>query len=111
MEYHQASSTMPRRSSQFSPEAVELRLLTKAVGLKHIKEDYYKRSLSLETEEEEEPKGDIPRTMQRQALAGAITTAMTKCLEPLLAAKETKNQTTKYSVRANRLVMRATCNT
>ena len=46
-----------------------------------------KRSLSLE--KEEEPKGDTPRTMQRQALAEAITTAMSKALEPLLAANET----------------------
>ena len=39
---------------------------------------------------------DTPRTSQRQALAEAISTAMSKGLEPLLAAKESKNKPTKY---------------
>ena len=39
---------------------------------------------------------DTPRTTQRQALAEAISTAMSKGLEPLLAAKESKNKPTKY---------------
>ena len=39
---------------------------------------------------------DTPRTSQRQALAEAISTAMSKGLEPFLAAKESKNKPTKY---------------
>ena len=39
---------------------------------------------------------NTPRTSQRQALAEAISTAMSKGLEPLLAAKESKNKPTKY---------------
>ena len=38
---------------------------------------------------------DTPKTSQRQALAEAISTAMSKGLEPLLAVKESK-KTTKY---------------
>ena len=37
-----------------------------------------------------------PRTVQQQTLADANSTAMSKCLEPLLAAKETTNKPTKY---------------
>ena len=36
------------------------------------------------------PTPDTPRTSQRQALAEAISTAMSKGLERLLAAKESK---------------------
>ena len=39
---------------------------------------------------------DTPRTSQRQAQAEAISTAMSKGLEPLLAAKESKNKPTNY---------------
>ena len=39
---------------------------------------------------------DTPRTRQRQLLAEAISTAMSKGLEPLLAVKESKNKPTKY---------------
>ena len=39
---------------------------------------------------------DTRITSQRQALAEAISTAMSKGLEPLLAAKESKNKPTKY---------------
>ena len=39
---------------------------------------------------------DTLRTSQRQALAEAISTAMSKGLEPLVAAKESKNKPTKY---------------
>ena len=42
------------------------------------------------------PQGDTPRTMQRQALSEAITTATSKGIEPLLAAEETKNKPTLY---------------
>ena len=45
---------------------------------------------------EEESQGDTPSTMQRQTLAEAIGTAVSKSLEPLLTAKETKNKPTKY---------------
>ena len=39
---------------------------------------------------------DTPRTRQWQALAETISTAMSKGLEPILAAKESKNKPTKY---------------
>ena len=39
---------------------------------------------------------DTPRTSKRQALAEAISTAMSKGLEPLLAVKESNNKPTKY---------------
>ena len=39
---------------------------------------------------------DTPRASQRRALAEAISTAMSKGLEPLLAAKESNNKLTKY---------------
>ena len=45
---------------------------------------------------EEAAKGNSPNTIHGQALAETITTAMSKGLEPLLAAKETKNKPTKY---------------
>ena len=39
---------------------------------------------------------NTPRTIQQQALADATLTAMSKCLEPLIVVKETKNKPTKY---------------
>ena len=48
-----------------------------------------------ETPEDSKATPDTPRTSQRQALAEAISTAMSKGLEPLLAAKESKNNPTK----------------
>ena len=49
-----------------------------------------------EMKETSSPTPDTPRTSQRQALAEAISTAMSKSLERLLAAKESKNKPTKY---------------
>ena len=45
---------------------------------------------------EEAANGNTLNTIHRQALAEAITTAMSKGLEPLLAAKEAKNIPTNY---------------
>ena len=53
-----------------------------------------KRSLKVEAKEQE-PNGDTPRTIHRQPLAEAISTAMSKGLEPLLAVNETRNKPTK----------------
>ena len=53
------------------------------------------RNLNPETVEDA-AKSNIPKTIHGQALAEAITTAMSKGLEPLLAAKEAKNIPTKY---------------
>ena len=44
----------------------------------------------------EPAKDSTPNPIYSQTLAEAITTAMSKGLEPLLAAKETKNKPTKY---------------
>ena len=44
----------------------------------------------------ETAKGNTPNTIHERALAEAITTAMSKGLEPLLAANEAKNIPTKY---------------
>ena len=41
-------------------------------------------------------RGNAPNAIHSQALAEAITTAMSKDLEPLLATKATKNKPTKY---------------
>ena len=49
-----------------------------------------------ETPEDSKATPDTPRTSERQALAEAILTAMSKGLEPLLAAKESKNKPTKF---------------
>ena len=49
-----------------------------------------------ETPESSNPTPDNPRTSQRHALAEAISTAMSKGLEPLLAVKESKIKPTKY---------------
>ena len=54
-----------------------------------------KRNLNPETVEEA-AKGNTLNTIHEQALAEAIITAMSKGLEPLLAAKEAKNKPTKY---------------
>ena len=53
------------------------------------------RNLNSETVEDA-AKSNTPNTIHGQALAEAITTAMSKGLEPLLAAKEAKNIPTKY---------------
>ena len=49
-----------------------------------------------ETTEASNSTTDTPRRSQRQALAEAISTLTSKGLEPLLAAKESKNKPTKY---------------
>ena len=49
-----------------------------------------------ETPETSNATPDTPSTSQRQALAEAISTAMSKGLGPLLAAKESKDKPTKY---------------
>ena len=53
------------------------------------------RNLNPETVEEA-AKGNTPNMIHGQTLAEAITTAISKGLEPLLAAKEAKNTPTKY---------------
>ena len=52
-----------------------------------------KKCLNLEMEEG--PKGNSSYTIRRQALIEAVTTAMSKRLEPLQVAKETTNKPTK----------------
>ena len=54
------------------------------------------RSEMGETPEASNATPDTPRTSQRKALAEAISTPMSKGLEPLLAAKESKNTPMKY---------------
>ena len=51
--------------------------------------------MNLETKEEV-PTGDVPNRIHGQTLVESIAIAMSKCLEPLLTAKETKNKPTKY---------------
>ena len=58
------------------------------------KKSFAKKSLSLGPEVG--PSGDTPNAIHKQTLAEAITSAMSKGLEPLLAAKEVKNKPTKY---------------
>ena len=54
-----------------------------------------KRNLNLETVEEG-ARDNVSNVIHSEAIAEAATTAMSKGLELLLAAKETKNKPTKY---------------
>ena len=99
IEYHTANSTKSKlKLPALSFGDNSARLLASSTERKTTT----KRNLSIE--KEEEPQGDTPRTIQRQVLAEAITTAMCKGLEPmLLAAKATKNKPTKYRCMRDRI--------
>ena len=96
--YHTARTNV----SENSPKQAYLDLIPRPVATSTQRKSTTKRNLEQNNDEMEQssesPKAtpDTPRTSQRQALAEAISTAMSKGLEPLLAAKESKNKPTKY---------------
>ena len=111
-DYYSPASGMTTRESNYytartnisdnSPKQAYLDLISRPVATSTQRKSTTKRDLEQDNEEMEQlpetPSAipDTPRTSQRQALAEAISTAMSKGLEPLLAAKESKNKPTKY---------------
>ena len=96
--YHTARTNV----SENSPKQAYLDLIPRPVATSTHRKSTTKRNLEQDNDEmEQSPESpnatpDTPRTSQPQALAEAISTAMSKGLEPLLAAKESKNKPTKY---------------
>ena len=96
--YHTARTNV----SENSPKQAYLELIPRPVATSTQRKSTTKRKLEENNDEIEQPPEspkatpDTPRTSQRQALVEAISTAMSKGLEPLLAAKESKNKPTKY---------------
>ena len=111
-DYYSPASGMTTRESNYytartnisenSPKQAYLFLIPRPVATSTQRKSTTKRNLEQDNDEMEQlpetPSAtpDTPRTSQRQALAEAISTAMSKGLEPLLAAKESKNKPTKY---------------
>ena len=111
-DYYSPASGMTTRESNYytartnisdnSPKQAYLDLISRPVASSTQRKSTTKRDLEQDNEEMEQlpetPSAipDTPRTSQRQALVEAISTAMSKGLEPLLAAKESKNKPTKY---------------
>ena len=84
------------------PKQTYVNLIPRPVATSTQRKPTAKRNLEQDQSEAEEMPAildeapDTSRTSQRQALAEAISTAMSKGLEPLLAVKESKNKPTKY---------------
>ena len=90
-EFYTAASNPATKRPMLSSGGDQLRPLASSTQRKTAS----KRILNLEPTQGA-AKGNTPNTIHGQALAEAITTAMSKGLEPLLAAKEVKNKPTKY---------------
>ena len=89
-----ASTNQPKQTYiDLVPRPVATRTQRKLLTQRILEKD---PSETGENPEASNPTPDTPRTSQRQALAEAISPAMSKGLEPLLAAKESKNKPTKY---------------
>ena len=108
-DYYSPASGMTTRESNYhtartntstnQPQQTYMDFVPRPVATNTQRKHTTKRMLEEEQGEKKEtssPTPDTPRTSQRQALAEAISTAMSKGLEPLLAAKESKNKPTKY---------------
>ena len=111
-DYYSPASGMTTRESNYytartntssdPPKQTYLDMVPRPVATSTQRKITTKRNLEQDQDEMEQlpatPSAtpDTPRTSQRQALAEAISTAMSKGLEPLLAAKESKNKPTKY---------------
>ena len=89
-EFYTAASNPATKRPMLSSGGDQLRPLASSTQRKTAS----KRSLNLEPTEGA-AKGNTPNTIHGRALAEAITTAISKGLEPLLAAKEVKNKPTK----------------
>ena len=99
--YYTANSSaafpLPARTQTFKdfvPRPVKTSTQRKLTTKRNLDQDHDDAE-ELPVVAEETP--DNPRTSQRQALAEALSTAMSKGLEPLLAVKESKNKPTKYT--------------
>ena len=94
IEYQTAVSSMLGTKRSMLPHSNDqLRPLASSTQRKTIS----RRNLNTGTVEgAAKDKDNAPNAIHSQALAEAITTAMSKGLEPLLAAKESKNKPTKY---------------
>ena len=89
-----ASVNQPKQTYiDLVPRPVATSTQRKLTTKRNLEQDHIETE---ETTEESNATPDTPRTSQRQALAEAISTAMSKGLEPLLAANESKNKPTKY---------------
>ena len=108
-DYYSPASGMTTRKSNYhtartnintnQPQKTYMDFVPRPVATSTQRKHTTKRMLEEEQNEMKEtpsPTPDTPRTSQRQALAEAISTAMSKGLEPLLAAKESKIKPTKY---------------
>ena len=111
-DYYSPASGMTTRDSNYytartktsdnSPKQAYLDLVPRPVATSTQRKSTTKRNLEQDHDEMEQlpetPNAtpDTPRTSQRQVLAEEISTAMSKGLETLLAAKESKNKPTKY---------------
>ena len=111
-DYYSPASGMTTRESNYytastnisenSPKQAYLDLIPRPVTTSTQRKSTTKRNVEQDNDEMEQlPEApsatpDTPRTSQRQAMAEAISTAMSKGLEPQLAAKESKNKPTKY---------------
>ena len=108
-DYYSPASGMTTRESNYytartntstnQPQQTYMDFVPRPVATSTQRKHSTKRMLEEEQSEMKEtssPTPDTLRTSQRQALAEAISTAMSKGLEPLLAAKESKNKPTKY---------------
>ena len=93
-EYQTAVSSMLGTKRSMLPHSNnQLRRLASSTQRKTIS----RRNLNTGTVEgAAKDKKNAPNAIHSQALAEAITTAMSKGLEPLLAAKESKNKPTNY---------------
>ena len=94
--------TVRTNTSTNQPKQAYVDLIPRPVATSTQRKFTTKRVLEQDQSEMGETPGtsnatpNTPRTSQRQAFAEAISTAMSKGLEPLLAAKESKNKPTKY---------------
>ena len=102
-DYYSPASGMTTRESNYhtawtnastnQPQQTHMDFVPRPVATSRQRKHTTKRMLEEEQSEMKEtssPTPDTPRTSQRQALAEAISTAMSKGIEPLLAAKESK---------------------
>ena len=105
-DYYSPASGMTTRESNYytartntstkQPKQAYVDLISRPVATSTQRKFTTKRVVTKRKRSRSNTTPDTPRTSQRQALAEAISTAMSKGLKPLLAAKESKNKPTKY---------------
>ena len=102
-DYYSPASGMTTRESNYNtartsanvnpPKQTYIDLVPRPVAKRKLEQDHSEME---ETPEASNATPDTPRTSQRQTLAEAKLTAMSKVLDPLKAAKESKHKPTKY---------------